>query len=171
MSAEHKTILEHLQTLPPDHPKYGNIREKTLAKYDPDYWSDGICAYKGDDLLWCLVWAFDSVNTPEGKEYWVNIQDEIEAGTLFDYQKPTDFYCEEGITWEDDSPWISVKDRLPDAYAHVYVSEHGRGAGGHAEAQLIDDEWYGTEPGIGHKLAFIPTHWLPKSFIPEPPKE
>lgn len=69
------------------------------------------------------------------------------------------------------SPWIRVADRLPDGIEKVYVSSHERGEGGQVEAQLLSGEWYSSTAGAGVKLRFTPTHWLPKTFIPAPPKD
>lgn len=181
---EPKTILEWLQTLPDDHPKYGNIRERAIL------YTENCPLYTGGkeaiSLRLAMADAFFAVNTPEGYDWWMMVKKEIEAGTLFDYQKEPEITHTEGegmtvrlpqpegpviINRAQYNPWISVKDRLPEQNKHVYVSRHGLQAGDHRQAYLIGNDWFEYFLGLHQIIDFAPTHWMEKSFIPEPPKE
>jgi len=66
------TILEHLQQLPE---KY---REAAIRNTLNDELPTGYCN-ASEDLISSLRGAFLFNNSPEGKEYWINVTKELEA--------------------------------------------------------------------------------------------
>ena len=187
-----KTIREWLETLPTDHPNYGNIREKALSNLerlkDPYFLREegfeNALEYSTQMVLISLGWVYGSFSI-EGNSYWKKIIDELNEGTLFNYQKQeTSDVC--GAVIEDNftptaeeietvrriiekqkiSPWIRVADGLPDYGEFVLIAENGDIIEAELQIEPVGiDYWQDRRGGVRY-----PTHWLPKTFIPEPPK-
>ena len=62
--------------------------------------------------------------------------------------------------------WISVEERLPDAYSHIIACDKFGTVG---EAVYFGEGWYGKGwfEWVDEDAPIIATHWMP---LPEPPK-
>lgn len=73
----------------------------------------------------------------------------------------------QGAKWTDknpQSPWISVKDRLPTKGGHYLCMDDNHNI---AVLAFVGDKWINTKKFIDVPLEVV-IYWMP---IPEPPKE